>query len=129
MSRSPCPARSDTVVAILGVLRAGFAYVALDPGYPAALLGLICEDAGITAVVTRSDVPPLDTPGEVPVILLDTLEPCAAGPDAVVSAGHGAYTIYTSGSTGRPKGVRSPTATSSTSSPPRASGRAWTRPT
>ncbi|MDQ0377609.1 non-ribosomal peptide synthetase [Amycolatopsis thermophila] len=75
----------ELIVSLLGVLKAGGAYLPLDPSYPAERLDMMVEDARPTVVLPAA----LDGEGE--------LRP--AGPD------NPAYVIYTSGSTGRPKGV------------------------
>ncbi|WP_431900907.1 amino acid adenylation domain-containing protein [Amycolatopsis thermoflava] len=75
----------DLIVSLLAVLKAGGAYLPLDPSYPAERLSMMIEDAQPTAVL--------------PAELHDEGELRAAGPD------NPAYVIYTSGSTGRPKGV------------------------
>ncbi|HEV8583524.1 MAG TPA: non-ribosomal peptide synthetase [Methylomirabilota bacterium] len=96
------------VVAALGVLQAGAAYLPLDPGVPPDRLAFMLEDAAPRVLVTESRLaarlpfrawPRLD-------IHEATLGAGRVGarPD-VVKAGHLAYVIYTSGSTGRPKGV------------------------
>ena len=111
------PRSADMILAILGVLRAGLAYVPLDPGYPRDRLAFICRDAGIAALVTRSDLRNVLPDVDVPAIELDRLpsdplpsDPPAGNPAAGNPAGQSgaqpcAYTIYTSGSTGLPKGV------------------------
>ncbi|MGR3742639.1 MAG: non-ribosomal peptide synthetase [Pseudooceanicola nanhaiensis] len=99
-----CMARSpDLVAAILGVLKAGCAYVPLDPNYPAARIGFICEDAGVDLILTDGAPPPfpsgadtLDATGMVPV---------AERPGSRGASCDLAVVIYTSGSTGTPKGV------------------------
>ena len=91
---------------LIGILRAGAAYLPLDPEFPAERLRFIVEDSGVAAVVcspeTRDAVP--DGPEAL------DLDGLAAGQathdDVVVAPDHPAYVIYTSGSTGRPKGVR-----------------------
>ncbi|MEJ3655791.1 amino acid adenylation domain-containing protein [Actinomycetes bacterium KLBMP 9759] len=96
------PRSPELVVALLGVLKAGAAYVPLDPGYPAQRLGFMLADSGAPVVITTDDPPPgsavrldpRDVRGE-PVSAPRT----TAGPDDP------AYLIYTSGSTGQPKGV------------------------
>jgi amino acid adenylation domain-containing protein/thioester reductase-like protein len=105
------PRSIDMIVAILGVLRAGHAYVPLDPGYPAERTAFICGDADIAAVVTRGDLRKSLDLGDVPTVLMD--QPLAeatvsdhAGIDGPGRAERCAYMIYTSGSTGRPKGVQ-----------------------
>jgi natural product biosynthesis luciferase-like monooxygenase protein len=101
---------SDIVVALLAVLKAGAAYVPIDPVYPKERLAFMVEDARIPLVVTRSSFHALFQPSDVRLVSLDTdaqrietsvAEPVmsAAGPDNL------AYIIYTSGSTGLPKGV------------------------
>jgi myxalamid-type nonribosomal peptide synthetase MxaA len=106
------PRSADMIVAIVGVLRAGLAYIPLDPEYPVDRLAFICADAGVAAVLTRGDLADVLGLADVPVVRMDCL---TAGPAAgqapdpgagQVSAGECAYTIYTSGSTGQPKGVQ-----------------------
>ncbi|MCU7729687.1 amino acid adenylation domain-containing protein [Actinoplanes sp. KI2] len=91
-------------VGILAVLKAGAAYVPLDPGYPADRLRYIVGDAEIRTVVGRPE--DADLVGFAPGALLDPTADADGGEPAVVSAGPAdvAYVIYTSGSTGRPKG-------------------------
>jgi amino acid adenylation domain-containing protein len=99
----------DLVVAVLGVLRAGGAYLPLDPAHPRERLAFMLADSGAPAVVTRSDLAAeLPEAGHLERVLLDeppaadtgtTALPAPAGPEGV------AYVIYTSGSTGEPKGV------------------------
>lgn len=83
------PRRADLVVALLGVLKSGAAYVPLDPAYPAERIALISKDADLALVL--SAIPE-------PASLSDL-------PAASVGADDLAYLIYTSGSTGQPKGV------------------------
>ncbi len=98
----------ELIVAIWAVLRAGGAYLPLDPVLPAERLGVLLDDArpalvladgtGAAVLPASAAVPVLDT-GTV----LDT-----DGPGTALPARHPdqlAYVIYTSGSTGRPKGV------------------------
>jgi amino acid adenylation domain-containing protein len=94
------------VVALLGVWRAGAAYLPLDPEFPGERLSYMVRDAGAALVVHdgRARLPD----AEVPLATLD--EVAATGDDEVdlPEIGHDdrAYLIYTSGSTGRPKGVQ-----------------------
>ncbi|MEU4743104.1 amino acid adenylation domain-containing protein, partial [Actinosynnema sp. NPDC023658] len=84
------PRSLDQVVAVLGVLKSGAAYLPLDPAYPEDRITATVEDA--RPVATLSELPDLTgLPGTPPAPALR--------PD------HAAYVIYTSGSTGRPKGV------------------------
>ncbi|WP_165777612.1 non-ribosomal peptide synthetase [Amycolatopsis antarctica] len=102
-----CAGRSaDLVVGVLAVLKAGGAYLPLDPVNPAARLAGLLADAGAIAVLVQEDLAGL-VPGDVPAVPLDAGAgapeagpvPVPAGPDDL------AYVMYTSGSTGRPKGV------------------------
>ncbi|MEU8197136.1 amino acid adenylation domain-containing protein [Microbispora amethystogenes] len=104
VDRSP-----HSVVALLGVLKAGAAYVPLDPSYPADRLTFIADDAGIGLLVGRAEALaalPVTLAGRARVSVPITDPEQAAG-RTVVAAGPAnlAYVIYTSGSTGRPKGV------------------------
>ncbi|MEU6075489.1 amino acid adenylation domain-containing protein [Micromonospora sp. NPDC047074] len=100
--------RVELVVALLAALRAGAAYLPLDPGQPADRLRYILDDAGATVVVTHSDLAGRLPAGGVPVALVDRdlpQRPAAPPPLPAGSPDDIAYVIYTSGSTGRPKGV------------------------
>ncbi|MFI2612139.1 amino acid adenylation domain-containing protein [Kitasatospora sp. NPDC018619] len=97
------------VVALLGVLKAGGAYLPLDPAHPADRLEYVLADSAAALVITQSAVAGR-IPGEVPLLRLDEewsriARLPALTPDSGVTPGHPAYLIYTSGSTGRPKGV------------------------
>ncbi len=109
-----CVKRSaDMVAALLGVLKAGAAYVPLDPAYPRERLALMIEDAGLAAVVAQKDT--FAALPEVAGAGLPLVDPAADGPALAseserrpavpVPSASLAYVIYTSGSTGRPKGV------------------------
>ncbi|HZB50013.1 MAG TPA: amino acid adenylation domain-containing protein, partial [Mycobacteriales bacterium] len=92
------------VPAVLGTLRAGAAYVPVDPEAPPARLAELIADSGARAVLTATGVP---LPAGVPALPVDELW---SGPDRAPelpdrSPADLAYVIYTSGSTGRPKGV------------------------
>ncbi|MGW0841591.1 amino acid adenylation domain-containing protein [Streptomyces sp. NPDC002787] len=109
------PRSAELMVALLGVLKSGAAYLPVDLDYPADRVTHMLADSGATTVVTLSTTadrlpePPRPPERNVPsVLLLDTpddepvgnpVAPVAACPDDP------AYLIYTSGSTGRPKGV------------------------
>ncbi|MEU9167206.1 amino acid adenylation domain-containing protein [Streptomyces sp. NPDC048420] len=101
------PRSTELMVALLGVLKSGAAYLPVDLDYPADRVAHMLADSGATAVVTVSGSEDRLPGGNVPaVILLDEL---IDGSDMVVPAAphpdDPAYLIYTSGSTGRPKGV------------------------
>ncbi|MCD9193500.1 non-ribosomal peptide synthetase [Streptomyces albireticuli] len=101
------PRSTELVVAVLGVLKAGAAYLPVDPGYPEARIRFMLSDAAPKLLLT--DRPTARTLPDTGVDrwLLD--DPAAPGaPQAPVRPprpGDPAYVIYTSGSTGRPKGV------------------------
>ncbi|HMB52980.1 MAG TPA: condensation domain-containing protein, partial [Thermoanaerobaculia bacterium] len=106
LERSP-----ELLVALLGTLGCGAAYVPLDPAYPASRLELMLADGGVGWLVAESEPPAgLRVPAAVEVIrrgddgALPAAE-VAAGWASPAAAHHLAYAIYTSGSTGRPKGV------------------------
>ncbi|WP_405702337.1 non-ribosomal peptide synthase/polyketide synthase [Streptomyces sp. NBC_01383] len=86
------PRSVESVVAVLGVLKAGAAYLPVDPAYPQSRIGYMLDDAHPAVVI---DNPAMVTEGTWP----DT------EPDIALDIRHPAYVIYTSGSTGRPKGV------------------------
>ncbi|MFJ5985357.1 MupA/Atu3671 family FMN-dependent luciferase-like monooxygenase [Lentzea sp. NPDC092896] len=96
----------DTVAALLGVLKAGAAYVPLDPKYPAARLGFVLEDAAPAAVLV--DAESKAAMAQHGVTLIDVAdvdgEPATA-PEVAVTPEMLSYVCYTSGSTGQPKGV------------------------
>ncbi len=95
----------DMVAAWLGVLKAGGAYLPLDPSYPAERLSYMLSDSGAALVVSHSS---MSLPSNVKRIDLD-VEPLDGmsdnNPVSSSRPDHLAYVIYTSGSTGRPKGV------------------------
>ncbi|MEU7053900.1 amino acid adenylation domain-containing protein [Streptomyces eurythermus] len=99
----------ELVVALLAVLKAGAAYLPLDPGHPAArLTGLIAE-TGARVVVTETALAGLIAAGPAEPLPVDR-DPGIAGhdpgnPGIEVTPDSLAYVIYTSGSTGTPKGV------------------------
>jgi non-ribosomal peptide synthetase component F len=102
------------VVGALGILKAGCAYLPLDPSYPASRMTFQLDDAEVSAVVTGPRVADRLPAGSWRVIALDC-EGRQTGPESSADNSeapkiqvHGedlAYVIYTSGSTGQPKGV------------------------
>ena len=113
LERSP-----ELLVALLGILKAGAAYVPLDPDHPADRLVFQDRDARLRRIVTRAGLADRLPGAADRLLFLPPGEPVAGnlgggGPDfgplamAVdpVDPDHPAYVIYTSGSTGRPKGA------------------------
>ncbi len=105
-----CLERSaEMVIAILGVLKAGSAYVPLDPAYPKERLDFILGETGVKVLLTQERIAVELTGFKARVICMDSeraliarekwSEKRMATPDDL------AYVIYTSGSTGKPKGV------------------------
>jgi amino acid adenylation domain-containing protein len=98
------------MVGLLGILKAGAAYVPLDPLYPPERLAFMLEDAQPPVVLTQERLlAELPTYG-AQVVCLDAHWPTIAqysdaNPVSGATADNGAYLLYTSGSTGRPKGV------------------------
>ncbi|MFF3488514.1 amino acid adenylation domain-containing protein [Streptomyces sp. NPDC002701] len=107
------PRSADLVVALLAVLRAGGAYLPVDPRYPAARVGLLLDAAGPALVLTRHDTARTVAGCRPPVLHLDDLQldgpapdgPAAGTPDTGAGPDDLAYVMFTSGSTGTPKGV------------------------
>jgi amino acid adenylation domain-containing protein len=107
LERSP-----DLVVALLGVLKAGAAYVPLDLSYPPDRVELMLEDARVSVLVTRTGLLPR-IPAGVTSVGLDLdgdriAEESEDTPGVESSPDQLAYVMYTSGSTGRPKGIAIP---------------------
>jgi amino acid adenylation domain-containing protein len=97
---------AELVVALLGIARAGAAYVPLDSYAPAERLAAVLAEAGIAHVVTASTSENDGLPGTLARVPVPTEAPHAAvQPDPAVAADDPVYVAYTSGSTGRPKGV------------------------
>ncbi|MEH1017435.1 amino acid adenylation domain-containing protein [Micromonospora sp. CPCC 206060] len=98
----------DLVVALLGVLKAGGAYLPVDPDHPADRIRYLLTDSGAVTVVTGPgiDHQPLAAATGAPVRVDGDHPGLPDGdPEPVAGPGNAAYVIYTSGSTGRPKGV------------------------
>ena len=104
---------AEMVVGLLGILKAGSAYVPLDPAYPRDRIAFMLEDAEVPLLVTQApltaNLPRLSSR----VVLLDAdwkeiAEQSDKSPSLGLDPENRAYVIYTSGSTGKPKGVEIP---------------------
>jgi amino acid adenylation domain-containing protein/FkbM family methyltransferase len=102
-----CLERSlEMVIGLLGILKAGAAYVPLDPSYPQERLNLVIEEAGIRVILTTQRFREIVS---VDAICLDAdwnaiAQESKQNPLTNTVPGNLAYVIYTSGSTGKPKG-------------------------
>jgi non-ribosomal peptide synthetase-like protein len=100
----------ETYVALLGVLKAGAAFVPLDPSLPADRVAFMAQDAGLQDVVTTSASREKTQGLACPVLELDEATKALAvqpttRPQINADPSSLCYIIYTSGTTGRPKGV------------------------
>lgn len=100
----------DMIVALFGVLKAGGAYLPLDPAYPQQRIQSILNDSGARILVTTSAYVETAAPADVKIVVLDRLTDALAAcpsdsPASRAREDNLAYFIYTSGSTGLSKGV------------------------
>ena len=98
----------EMIVSLLAMLKAGGAYLPLDPGSPAERLSWLLGNAGarlVLADAAGAGALPADGPPVLRVAPDGFLDRPETAPESGVGAGNLAYVIYTSGSTGRPKGV------------------------
>ncbi|PKM50199.1 MAG: hypothetical protein CVV02_12595 [Firmicutes bacterium HGW-Firmicutes-7] len=104
---------TDMIKGILGVLKAGKVYVALDPEYPHKRLNYILEDSGSCILLTNNAKLELaialknESKNEIHIVNIDrlALNLSEKNPCCEIELGQAAYIMYTSGSTGNPKGV------------------------
>jgi len=107
IDRSP-----EMVIGLLGIMKAGGAYLPLDPNYPRARLEQMLEDAKLQVLITETELMGVLPSGEWKVIALDReVEQLSGfidddlGSELCLGGGSLVYVIYTSGSTGKPKGI------------------------
>ncbi|HEY7490498.1 MAG TPA: amino acid adenylation domain-containing protein, partial [Candidatus Tectomicrobia bacterium] len=106
-----CMERSiEMVVALLGILKAGGAFLPLDPAYPTERLAYMVEDSGVSVVLTQQPLVERLPVSQTHLVCLDTVwediaRESTANPVRRTVPENLAYVIYTSGSTGKPKGT------------------------
>ncbi len=105
LERSP-----ELVVSLLAVLKAGGAYLPLDPDYPPERLAYMMNDSKLAFLITKHTIAQPHKSVSIRVIYVDTHEHCAeepcSNPNTEIADENLMYIIYTSGSTGTPKGAQ-----------------------
>lgn len=98
---------ADMIASMLGILKAGAAYVPLDPSYPQDRIAFYIQDSQAPIILTQSKGVSTLPPHQAQVVAVDELQVAGdlPNPSSGVQAQSIAYVIYTSGSTGKPKGV------------------------
>ena len=104
------PRDASLIVSILGLFRAGAAYVPLDVNLPEERMRFIAADAGLKLIISNSGLSASAGPAQVPVLCFHEIMYEPETPGFIENPGTGApgdpaYVIYTSGTTGTPKGV------------------------
>ncbi|HET9866802.1 MAG TPA: amino acid adenylation domain-containing protein [Nitrospira sp.] len=105
------PKTIKTVVGLIAILKAGSAYLPVDPDYPDARIDHMLADADPPVLLTTAALSERwegRFAGHVVVLDEPETAPCTTGPKSAVQPDNLAYLIYTSGSTGTPKGVLLP---------------------
>jgi len=107
------PRSPDMVVGVLGILKAGAAYLPIDPSLPVERIAFMLQDARVAVLLTHSELEEYLPSHSGRVIMLDLDRTAIArrpdeAPVSGVTIENTAYLIYTSGSTGEPKGVLVP---------------------
>jgi amino acid adenylation domain-containing protein len=102
--------RMELVTGLLGILKAGAAYVPLDPALPGERLGFMVRDSGISALLNEGSTSSIEDLGgrRIPEFRLECLSEDGEPGEYLsspISDENACYVIYTSGSTGRPKGT------------------------
>jgi len=109
-----CVERSfEMIVGILGVLKAGGAYIPIDPAYPSERIAYMLDDSGLSVLLTQKQLVASLPKHQAQVVCLDSdwekiSTESELPPITGVTPENLAYVIYTSGSTGKPKGVLIP---------------------
>ncbi|ODG96163.1 non-ribosomal peptide synthetase [Nostoc sp. KVJ20] len=106
-----CVERSlEMIIGVLGILKAGAAYIPIDPNYPKERIEFMLEDSGTSVLLTQSflldQLPLVKLKNEIICLDRETFNAALTNnPNPQSIPDNLAYIIYTSGSTGRPKGV------------------------
>jgi natural product biosynthesis luciferase-like monooxygenase protein len=102
----------DLLVATLGVMKAGAAYVPLDPAFPSDRISYMVGDAKMRLIITQAALEDKLPPSNAEIVCVDVVgnslnksEPALDNPSPDINSSNLSYVIYTSGSTGNPKGV------------------------
>ena len=109
-----CLERSlEMIVGVIGILKAGSAYVPLDPAYPRDRIAFMLENSEVPLLLTQTQLADTLPKCNAKVVLIDAHWPEIArqspeSPALSLDPENRAYVIYTSGSTGKPKGVEIP---------------------
>ena len=107
------PRTPELIVALLGILKAGAAYLPLDPGHPAERLQHILRDAAVSIVITNEELAQRLGGAPLQSVVLDA-DRREIARESIADSNHRvdpeqlAYVVYTSGSTGEPKGISVP---------------------
>ena len=100
-----CERSLELIVGIAGILKAGAAYVPLDPQYPSAHHDRVIADASVKTIVTHGSFSECVPRDHGAVVLIDLSDASPTDPVNEADPNDTAYVIYTSGSQGKPKGV------------------------
>ena len=104
-----CP---EMVVALLGILKAGAAYLPLDPTLPPKRIEFLLSDSAVRVIITHTDLRDVLPESEASHLMIDMIDLNEEGTEGSVAdepkPDDLAYLIYTSGSTGNPKGTEIP---------------------
>ncbi len=103
LERSP-----EMVIAIMAVLKAGAAYLPIDPSFPSSRIEYILRDSGVSCLLAKSEAPQVVSEKDLTIIAVDKKESYTGDGNNLnknIDLSEKAYVIYTSGSTGKPKGV------------------------
>ena len=97
----------EMIIGIMGIIKAGGAYLPIDPGYPKQRIQFMLEDSNANILITQNHLKENDTFEQVVIDLSDEkIDGTDSSNLEVINGPHDlAYVIYTSGSTGKPKGV------------------------